>query len=41
MRLEDKRVMVTQSDDYMGPAITSLFSTEGASDNPGKTCSDW
>ena len=30
MRLANKRVMVTQSDDYMGPAITSLFSTEGA-----------
>ena len=30
MRLANKRVMVTQSDDYMGPAITSLFLTEGA-----------
>ena len=29
-RLEGKQVFVTQSADYMGPAISSLFSTEGA-----------
>lgn len=29
-RLEGKRVFVTQSADYMGPAISSLFSAEGA-----------
>ncbi len=30
MRLKDKHVLVTQTDDYMGPAIESLFSAEGA-----------
>jgi len=29
-RLTDKRVLVTQSDDYMGPGIEALFSSEGA-----------
>lgn len=29
-RLEGKQVFVTQSADYMGPAISSLFSAEGA-----------
>ncbi len=37
MRLENKRVLVTQSTDYMGPAITELFRAEGAEvvDLPG------
>ena len=30
MRLAGKKVMVTQADDYMGPAITDLFSREAA-----------
>ncbi|XOV87430.1 MAG: SDR family oxidoreductase [Pseudomonadota bacterium] len=34
MRLEGKRVLVTQSTDYMGPAITDLFSAEGAKVTP-------
>lgn len=29
-RLKDKTVLVTQCDDYMGPAIQKLFSSEGA-----------
>lgn len=29
-RLEGKRVLVTQSTDYMGPAIATLFGAEGA-----------
>lgn len=29
-RLQDKRVLVTQCDDYMGPAICELFKAEGA-----------
>jgi len=29
-RLEGKRVLVTQADDYMGPATQSLFASEGA-----------
>jgi 2-keto-3-deoxy-L-fuconate dehydrogenase len=36
-RLQDKKVLVTQSDDYMGPGITTLFTNEGAevTDKPG------
>lgn len=30
MRLENKKVLVTQCDDYMGPAICELFAAEGA-----------
>lgn len=30
-RLQNKSVLVTQSDDYMGPAISELFASEGAS----------
>ena len=30
-RLKDKTVLITQSDDYMGPAISELFDREGAS----------
>lgn len=30
MRLRDKRVLVTQANDYMGPAIVELFRAEGA-----------
>lgn len=30
MRLENKRVLITQSNDYMGPAIEKLFTAEGA-----------
>ena len=30
MRLENKKVLVTQCDDYMGPAIGELFAAEGA-----------
>ena len=29
-RLQGKRVLVTQADDYMGPATVELFSSEGA-----------
>ncbi|HIG42764.1 MAG: SDR family oxidoreductase [bacterium] len=29
-RLQDKKVLLTQSQDYMGPAINELFSAEGA-----------
>ena len=29
-RLENKKVLLTQSEDYMGPAINELFTTEGA-----------
>ena len=29
-RLNNKRVLITQSDDYMGPAISKLFTSEGA-----------
>lgn len=29
-RLSGKRVLITQADDYMGPATTALFTTEGA-----------
>ena len=29
-RLKDKKVLLTQSDDYMGPAIEALFTSEGA-----------
>ncbi len=29
-RLQDKRVLITQSDDYMGPSIARLFNEEGA-----------
>jgi 2-keto-3-deoxy-L-fuconate dehydrogenase len=29
-RLEDRRVLLTQCDDYMGPAIAALFAAEGA-----------
>ena len=29
-RLKDKKVLLTQSQDYMGPAINKLFSAEGA-----------
>ncbi len=29
-RLQDKKVLLTQSQDYMGPAINKLFSAEGA-----------
>ena len=29
-RLADKKVLVTQSDDYMGPGIEALFRDEGA-----------
>jgi NAD(P)-dependent dehydrogenase (short-subunit alcohol dehydrogenase family) len=29
-RLEGKRVLVTQADDYMGPAITDMFRKHGA-----------
>lgn len=29
MRLADKRILITQVDDYMGPAIETLFSSEG------------
>jgi len=29
-RLENKTILITQSDDYMGPAITALFQAEGA-----------
>jgi len=29
-RLQGKRVVITQADDYMGPATTQLFSEEGA-----------
>ncbi len=29
-RLKDKNVLITQSNDYMGPAINDLFSKEGA-----------
>lgn len=29
-RLQGKRVVVTQADDYMGPATVALFGTEGA-----------
>jgi 2-keto-3-deoxy-L-fuconate dehydrogenase len=31
MRLKDKKVFVTQVDDYMGPAISELFIEDGAS----------
>ena len=30
-RLKNKQVLVTQASDYMGPAITQLFTAEGAS----------
>ena len=30
LRLENKRVLVTQASDYMGPAICALFRAEGA-----------
>jgi len=30
MRLRDRRVLVTQADEYMGPAIVELFRAEGA-----------
>ncbi|MFT7244981.1 MAG: 2-keto-3-deoxy-L-fuconate dehydrogenase [Candidatus Azotimanducaceae bacterium] len=33
-RLLNKKVMVTQCDDYMGPAITKLFTAEGADVTP-------
>ncbi len=29
-RLSDKRVLITQADDYMGPATAELFAAEGA-----------
>ena len=29
-RLEGKRILVTQADDYMGPAITDMFRKHGA-----------
>ena len=29
-RLADKKVLITQCDDYMGPAISELFAAEGA-----------
>ena len=29
-RLMNKKVLVTQSDDYMGPGIETLFASEGA-----------
>ena len=29
-RLADKRVVITQADDYMGPATAALFAEEGA-----------
>ena len=29
-RLQDKKILVTQRGDYMGPAIETLFSEEGA-----------
>ena len=29
-RLDNKSVLITQSDDYMGPAIAELFTSEGA-----------
>ena len=29
-RLEGKRVLVTQAEDYMGPATIELFTEEGA-----------
>ena len=29
-RLDDKRVVVTQADDYMGPATIQVFEAEGA-----------
>ncbi len=29
-RLSGKRVLITQADDYMGPATSALFATEGA-----------
>ena len=29
-RLADKRVLITQADDYMGPATAELFAEEGA-----------
>lgn len=29
-RLEGKRVLITQADDYMGPATSALFAAEGA-----------
>ena len=29
-RLADKRVVITQADDYMGPATADLFAEEGA-----------
>ncbi|MFT7221927.1 MAG: hypothetical protein ACI8Z1_003550, partial [Candidatus Azotimanducaceae bacterium] len=31
MRLKGKRVLITQVDDYMGPAIDDLFRADGAS----------
>ena len=29
-RLQNKRVLITQADDYMGPATATLFAAEGA-----------
>ena len=29
-RLDGKRVLITQADDYMGPAISELFAGHGA-----------
>ncbi len=29
-RMENKKVLITQSDDYMGPAVCDLFTREGA-----------
>ena len=37
-RLKGKRVLITQADDYMGPATAALFAEEGAeviTDDPG------
>ena len=33
MRLQDKKVLVTQATEYMGPAVCELFSKEGAEVN--------
>ena len=30
MRMQGKNVFITQANDYMGPAISELFSAEGA-----------
>ncbi len=29
-RMENRKVLITQSDDYMGPAVCDLFTREGA-----------